>query len=319
MNRRRLFLTLVIVLVIGLAGCKKGDSRSVKTDTTIKKDTTTTFAVTTTLAVEGELKDYLELNGNVTARSTVDTYADTAGKLKHIYVKVGDIVRKDQVIADVDPSKPGMTFATSPVKASISGTVTEVPPQIGSMIAPNLPIARISKMNELQVDIYVAERFISKLKIGLPAIIKSEAFPGKVFTGRIRELSPVVDKISRTMEVKLSLNDPKKELKAGMFVAVKLITEEKEGIVKIPSEALIDRFGEKYVFVIGKDPTDPKKQVANKRVVVPGLRIDNQLEITSGLQGGEVIVIRGQTLLEDGSHVKVVSTMAPLESLDKVE
>ncbi len=61
--------------------------------------------------------------------------------MKILYVKVGDTVQKDQVIAEVDPSRPGMTFAASPVKASISGTVTQVPVQIGSVVAPNFHIA----------------------------------------------------------------------------------------------------------------------------------------------------------------------------------
>jgi len=210
MNRKKIVLVLIIISVLLIVGCKKITDNQEKRKTAIIENQITTFAVSTTLSVQGEIKDYLELNGDISARSTVDTYADTAGKLKNIYVKVGNSVRKGQIIADIDPSRPGMTFAASPVKASISGTVTEVPQQIGSVITPNLSIARISKMDELQVVIYVAERFISKLKIGLPAVIKSEAYPDIVFEGKIREISPVVDKVSRTIEVKLSLNDTKK-------------------------------------------------------------------------------------------------------------
>ncbi len=319
MNRKILTLVIIIFSILFIGGCKnktdnRGDSGAAKIE-----DQITTFAVSTTLAVKGDIKDYLELNGDISARSTVDTFADTAGKLKNLYVKIGDTVRKSQIIANVDPSRPGMTFAESPVKASISGTVTELPQQVGSVITPNLPIARISKMDELQVTVYVAERFISKLKIGLPAVIKSEAFPDFVFEGRIREISPVVDKVSRTIEVKLSLKDTKNKLKAGMFAKVKLITEQKEGIVKIPSETLIKRFGESYVFVIKTDPQNSEKNIAEKRLVVTGLRIDNQLEIVNGLTAGEEVVIRGQTLLDDGSPVKVVSTTAPLKSSDTVE
>jgi len=317
MNKKSLLLVIITILIFWSA-CKKPDQKDPNPAENTDEQVTV-FAVSTTTAVQGEIKDYLELNGDISARATVDTYADTAGKLKNIYVKVGDTVRKDQIIADVDPSRPGMTFASSPVKASISGTVTEVPLQIGSVITPNLPIARISKMDELQVVIYVAERFISKLSIGLPAVIKSEAFPDISFEGKIREISPVVDKVSRTIEVKLSLIDSTNKLKSGMFAKVKLITEEKEGIVKVPSEVLITRFGESYVFVIKNSPLDSKTDVAEKRSVVSGLRIDNQLEILNGLEEGEVVVIRGQTLLEDDSPVKVVSTVAPLESSDTVE
>jgi len=320
MNKKRILYTIILLTIfILISACSNKTKETSEDIQGMDDEQITVFAVSTTLSVEGEIKDYLQLNGDIAAKTTVDTFADTAGKLKNLYVKVGDFVRKDQIIAEVDPSRPGMTFATSPVKASISGTVTQVPVQIGSVVAPNFPIAKISKMDELEVILYVAERFISKMRIGLPAVIKTEAFPGEIFKGEISELSPVVDKISRTMEVKLKVEDPDSRLKAGMFAGVKLITEEKVGIVKIPAEAMIKRFGESYVFVLKDDPDSSDRQLAQKRQIVPGLRIDNQIEITQGLTGGEEIVIRGQTLLDDNSPIKVVSTVAPIESTDIVE
>jgi len=320
MNRKKSIITaFAIIILILVAGCNRKNGTASKDSGKKAAKEVTIFAVSTTRAVKGEIKDYLQLNGDVTARTTVDTFAETTGKLKNIYVKVGDSVRKNQVIADVDPSRPGMTFVASPVKASISGTVTLLPVQIGSVIVPNLPVAKISKMDELQVILYVAERFISKIKVGLPAIITTEAYPGEIFSGRIRELSPVVDPVSRTMEVKLSVQDKKSKLKAGMFAEVKLITEVKENIVKIPAEALISRFGETYVFMLGPGTTSSGGQIAKKVPVTPGLRIDNQLEIIAGLSGGNEIVVQGQSLLEDGSHVKIVSTVPPLASTDTLK
>lgn len=319
MNKEKLNPAIITFLILFLLlGCKQTDP-SAKNSSDKEEEQVTVFAVSTTLAVQGEIKDYLQLNGDIAARTTVDTFADTAGKLKSLYVKVGDTVRKDQIIAEIDPSRPGMTFAASPVKASISGTVTQVPVQIGATVAPNLPIAKISKMEELEVILYVAERYISRMKVGLPAVIKTEAFPGELFTGSIRELSPVVDQSSRTMEIKLHLDDKTSRLKAGMFAKVKVITEEKKGIVKIPAEAIINRFGEYYVFVVKEDTNASSRGIVERRMVVPGLRIDNQLEIISGLLDGDVIVIRGQTLLEDGLFVKVVSTVEPLEITDEVQ
>ncbi|RKX87624.1 MAG: efflux RND transporter periplasmic adaptor subunit [Spirochaetes bacterium] len=316
MNKKLKSITVItIISLLFFSACNK---QAAETSKKSEEETVTSFAVSTTLAVKGEIKDYLQLNGDIAAKTTVDTFADTAGKLKILYVKVGDTVQKDQVIAEVDPSRPGMTFAASPVKASISGTVTQVPVQIGSVVAPNFPIAKISKMDELEVILYVAERFISKMRIGLPAVIKTDAFPGEIFRGSISELSPVVDNISRTMKIKLKLEDPKSLLKAGMFAVVKLITEEKEDIVKIPAEALIKRFGENYVFVIKEDPSSDR-QLAEKREVISGLRIDNQLEIIKGLDGGEEIVIRGQTLLDNNSPIKVISTITPIDSTDIVD
>ncbi len=320
MNRKIIHSCLITLIVLFLLlGCSKKTDSVFKGSADKTEESVTVFAVSTTVAVKGEIKNYLQLNGDIAARTTVDTFADTAGKLKTLYVKVGDTVRKDQIIAEIDPSRPGMTFAASPVKASISGTVTQVPVQIGANVAPNLPIVKISKMDELEVILYVAEKFISRMRVGLPAVIKTEAFPGKLFTGSIRELSPIVDQSSRTMEIKLHLDDKTSGLKAGMFAEVKIVTEEKKGIIKIPAEAMINRFGEYYVFIIREDPESAERNIAEKRQVVPGLKIDNQQEIISGLKDGDVIVARGQTLLEDGLFVKVVSTIEALKITDEVQ
>ena len=316
MNRKRILLILISILIL-VSGCKN-TNKSDKNSSEINNEQITVFAVSTTTAVQGEIKDYLQLNGDIAARTTVDTFADTAGKIKNIFVEIGDIVRKNQIIAEIDPSRPGMTFAASPVKASISGTVTKVTVQIGATVAPNIPIVKISKMDELEVVLFIAERFISKMSVGLPAVIKTEAFPGEVFTGSIREISPVVDKNSRTMEIKLNIDDTTSRLKAGMFAEVKIITEEKENIVKIPAEAMINRFGEYYVFVVNKNSDNTDISTVEKKIVTPGLRIDNQLEIKSGLAAGDILVIRGQTLLEDGLFVKVVSTVEPLSITNEI-
>lgn len=322
MNKKSILIFIITILIF-LSGCNildRSDKNTSDKNTSEKNDEQLTiFAVSTTVAVKGEIKDYLQLNGDIAARTTVDTFADTAGKIKNIFVRVGDTVRKNQIIAEIDPSRPGMTFAASPVKASISGTVTRVTVQIGATVAPNIPIVKISKMDELEVILYIAERFISKMSVGLPAVIKTEAFPGKQFTGTIREISPVVDTKSRTMEMKLSINDTSSRLKAGMFAEVKIITEEKKDIVKIPTEAMINRFGEYYVFIVKTDSDNSERSIVEKRTVIPGLRIDNQLEITNGLEENDILVIRGQTLLEDGLFVKVVSTVEPLSVTDEVK
>ena len=153
---------------------------------------------------------------------------------------------------------------------------------------------------------------------GLPAEMRFEAYPDRIFTGRIRELSPVIDPQSRTLEVKISISDGTEKLKAGMFGEVKLVTAEKEGVVKVPSECLVSRFGEDFVFTVertGEAQMGSAKQVK----VTSGIEIDRMLEITSGIGSGDEVVYRGQTLLEEGSKVRVVETVQPFSDDDEVE
>jgi multidrug efflux pump subunit AcrA (membrane-fusion protein) len=303
---------------------------------------TTVFAVSTTEAVKGQLKNYLEVNGDVVTETTVQTFPDTAGKLTGLYVELGDRVRKDQVIAEIDPSRPGMKFEASPVKAPISGTVTDLPAQAGSTVSQQTSVAQISDMSALQVKTDVAERFISQVQRGLRAIITTEAYPDRVYEGRVAELSPVVDPQARMMEVKIDFTRGSGGLKAGMFVNVRIVTEEKEGVVKLPVDCVVERFGEKYVYVVkpadsdpadsdpaatdsadaqgeGESGDDPPALTVEQRPVKTGIEIDQKVEILEGVEAGEEVVYRGQTLLEEGSRVKVVSTVDPLSSEDVLE
>jgi multidrug efflux pump subunit AcrA (membrane-fusion protein) len=272
----------------------------------------TVFAVNTTTAVQGQIHDYLDINGDVVTKGTVDVFADTAGKVISLSIDVGDRIEKDQVIAEVDPSRPGMKFVASPVKSPIEGTVVAVPVQIGSTVAPSFPIATVSRTEELQIQTEVAERFISKMKLGLRAIIRFEAFPDERFNARIIEISPVVDPQSRTLGLKLALDRQDNRIKTGMFAKIKIITEKKNNIVKIPAQCLIKRYGVYYVFVVNGDRVE-------KREVNPGIEIDNKLEVTAGLVPDEVVVIRGQTLLEDNAKVRIVDQIQPLETEDFIQ
>jgi multidrug efflux pump subunit AcrA (membrane-fusion protein) len=311
--------------VFVFTGCGKKTEASVGADAAAKDSrlvkgeaVATVFAVNTTKAVRGGITNYLELNGDVETKSTVDIFADTMGKLVSLKIRVGDRITKDQVIAEVDPSRPGSVFVASPVKSPIAGTITSIPVNIGSTVSQATPIARITTTDSLQIRTDVAERFISRIRVGLDALLEFEAYPGESFGARISELSPVVDPQTRTLEVKLNLDRPDRRIKAGMFASIKIITERKDNIVKIPADGVVRRFGEAFVFVVKPDPASPSAGIVERRVVTPGILIDNKIEIVGGLSPDEVIVIQGQTLLEDKSAVKVVGEVAPLPVSDRI-
>lgn len=268
------------------------------------------FAANTMLAVKGPIQDYIALSGDIIAGSTVDTYSDAAGKITRLFVSVGDKVNRGDRIAAVDPSRPGMTFRESIVTAPIGGTIVALPAQIGMTISQAVPLARIAGGGALEIRLFVAERFISRMAMNLPCEIVLDAWPGDVFRGSISEISPTVDPTSRTMEVRVNVNNPGSKLKAGMFAKAKIITERKNNVVKIPAGAVINRFGERYVFTV--DMTNPQDPIARKRIIVEGILIDGILEVTEGLAAGEEIVIRGMSLLEDGSRINIIERLAPL-------
>lgn len=274
------------------------------------------FAVATTTAVSGSLYDYLDLSGDVEPASTVEAYADTAGKLTRLYVDVGDYVKKGQVIAEVDPSRPGVEFVPSPVRAPISGTVVSLPLHIGSTVVQSLAVARISDLTDLEIVASVPERFIGRMQQGARAIVTFAAYPGETFQAVLTETSPVVDRNTRSLEIRLSFTSRDPRIKPGMFAQFKLITEERRNTVKIPEEALLSRDGSTFVFVVQR--TDDAARV-ERREVVPGIRISGKAEILEGLSAGEEVVVEGQSFLDDGVKVQVVKQVPPLPVEDRVE
>jgi len=268
------------------------------------------FAVNTMAAASGQIRDYLALSGDIIASSMVDTYSDAAGKVSRLYVSVGSRVQRGDPVAAVDPSRPGMEFVASVVRAPVAGTVIALPAQVGMTVSQAVPLARISGGAGLETRLYVAERFISKINLNQPCEITLDAYPGEIFRGSITEVSPTVDTTSRTMEIRVGVENPGARLKAGMFAKVRIITETKEGVVKIPASAVVNRFGEQYVFSV--DKAAPGAPVARKRVIVPGIVIDGIMEVRQGIAPDEEIVVRGQTLLEEGSRVNIIERLAPL-------
>ena len=300
------YVLFILLITLILSGCGRGGKSDAATATV------PVFAVNTILATQGQIQDYITLSGDIFAGSTVDVYSEAIGRVTEIFVSVGSRVEKGDRIASVDPSRPGMTFRHSIATAPISGTIIMIPAQIGMTVTQAVPLVRIAGGGGLEIRLNVAERFISRMAMNLPCEITLDAWPGEVFHGSVSEVSPTVDLASRTMEVRVNVNDSGSKLKSGMFAKVRVITERKNNIVKIPASAVINRFGEQYVYVIGQDEEDPEINIVVKRIVTPGILIDGVIEITGGLEPNEEVVVRGQTLLDDGSRVNIIDRVTPL-------
>jgi len=298
---RIVFLVIIVILIVILVGggvlAYLGSTSTMFRVDESEKEVST--AVIVTKAVRGPVANLFQTNGEIVSASSVDTYADTRGILARLHVELGDYVLANQVIAEVDPSQPGFTYALSPVRARVSGTVTSLPLNQGAAVSMQTLIATIGDLDRLQVVAAIPERYISQIRIGLPSDIYLEAWPGYAIPTRVSEIDPVVDPASRTMGIKMDI--PRDELKAraGMYAEVRLTTEEKEEVVKIPTDAVLRRFEDTFVFVVEND-------IAVKRSVVLGISQDGIVEVVEGVEAGENVVIQGQTLLEDAARVRVL-------------
>jgi membrane fusion protein, multidrug efflux system len=343
---------IALLSLVALSGCRRQEAGAAANATQgpglpgAVTNAPTVFAVSVSTVAKGELQDYLEFGGDVTARTSLDITPDTSGRVAEVRVELGAMVQKDQIVAMVDPSRPGLSFELSPVRAPMAGTITAINVVAGSMVSPQLALARVARTDQLQVSMPVAERFVAKIRPRQRAVVRFDAYPGERFEARVSEISPVLDPNSRTMGVKLEFSRPDPRIKAGMFARITLITEVRSNTVIIPEQAVINRFGETFVFVVeasdeeaisnaldgaqlvasqDEEPQDeatraraigaeraPAKPVGprvRRQIIRRGIRVDDLQEVLEGLQPGDLIVVRGQSLLEDGSPVNVVSQL----------
>ncbi len=267
-------------------GGEKGDTAVAVETATVEKDT---------------ISQFIRINGDVVADNTVDIYSDTSGKIESQLIEEGDYVKKDEILAMVDPSQPGRNFSNSIVSSTINGTVTSLHFQVGDTITTQTPIATIGDLKDLQIETYIPERFISLVTVGLKAAISFEALNGETFNGSITEISPVVDTKSRSLAVTLELKDYDERIRVGMFSSIKLITKFSEDSIVIPRGALSSYYDENIVYVVSTD------NMVERREVETGLLSEEMVEIISGLSVGEEIVLQGQSSLSDGSAVRIVT------------
>lgn len=302
MKSTKLFAFAGTVLLVSALffGCNKKSS-SEETEQAAE----TVFAVNVYKAVPETLDNYLEFGGDVQTASSVDIYPDVqSGKISAIFVKVGDKVEKDQVLCEVDASRPGMDYKNSPIKAPVAGTITSFPYNIGQTVAASMPVGKISSTGTLEVKTNVAERFVSRVAMNQKAELTFDAYPGEKFPAILVEIDPVLDTSSRTLGIKLVQTPPDSRLKAGMYARIKLVTDTKKNTIVIPDNVIVTRNEEDIVYIV-----DSMTNTVKASPIKKGIRVDDKQEILSGITPGDLVVIKGQALLSDGAKVNVVSIM----------
>ncbi|MDR2446858.1 MAG: efflux RND transporter periplasmic adaptor subunit [Treponema sp.] len=246
------------------------------------------------------IENTILINGDILTGRDVSIYPTVAGKLSELRLKIGDPVARGQVVALVDPSRPGEVFSQSPIVSTISGTIMSSPIAAGNTVSATTAIYTVGDLSNLLVETFVPERYVSSVQKGLPAAVSMEAFPGETFMAAVDEVSPVLDPSSRTLRIRLKFNQRDSRVKAGMFAQVSLVTHRRIGVKVIPRDALINTYGVYIVFTVDDDGRARRKEVAL------GLESESMVEIAEGLALGERVIVAGQNFLSDGDPVRVV-------------
>ena len=251
-------------------------------------------------AAQGEIYEELEFWGDIRGEREVTIFPKVPGKLSRKIKTAGDTVKVNEPIAYIDRDEPAMDFAEAEVRSPIDGTISHYYVDIGESVFPGqTPIAIVTSLNRVVVEIYATKKELTRMFKGQKARIKIDALAGRVFHGKITEIEPLIDPVTRKSKVEIVVENRKGLLKAGIFATVEIITKTHRNIV-VPKTAVLERLDKEVVFVVDKE---------NRAKIVPvvtGIRAAEKIEIKSGLKEGEKVIFKGNYALSEGTKVKVL-------------
>lgn len=194
------------------------------------------------------------------------------------------------------------------LEAPFSGFVVARHFDPGEAVSPMArPVLEIVNIDTVYAEGAFSELEVPKIREGAEAKVRIDAFGDEVFSGTISSISQEVDRLTRTVTVRVELANPDHRLKAGMSGSIDIDMGVRESVA-VPRIALVGRRGrDARVFVLQGDT------VAERHVTV-NPRFTEYLPVESGLEAGEVVVVWGQSRLRDGDRVRVDDTAAPSES-----
>ncbi len=178
-----------------------------------------------------------------------------------------------------------------------SGVVTKKDVVHGHKLSAGDMPYEITDLSSVWVLADVYESDLARTRVGMPATLSLQAIPNKTFTGRVLFIDPVLDSKTRTAKVRIAFANPRGELRPEMFGEVTLRARAREGL-RIPSDAVIDSGTKKVVFVsLGEGKFQPRE-------VELGQSDGDHVEVVSGLEPGQQVVVRANFLVDSESRLK---------------
>jgi len=194
-------------------------------------------------------------------------------------------------------------LARTVIRAPIDGILDSREIEVGTMVAPGTPVARIVDTNPVKITGGVPERYATDIRPGAEAAVTFDVLPDQVFTGRITYVGAVVNPRNRTFPVEFRLPNPGGFIKPEMVANVSLVRRTLDDAVVIPQEALVRVENGYEVFVVEQEGD---AQVVRSRPVELGPAQENQVVIRSGLEPGDQLIVVGQQTVAAGDRVTVV-------------
>lgn len=298
MSMKKIIIILLLVALLGFIGFRAYVNYTAKKKAASQPVAEKIVPVETVLPSTLEIIDRIHASANIQAESEVTLYSKVMGKITTNLVKMGSVVQPGQTVAVVSRDEIGFEFKDFEVKSDVKGVVARLLQNPGAAVNPAVPLMTLVAIDRVKAVAAVDEKKIRFIKMGQAAQVTLEAYPGDVFKAVVTNISPVANPVNRTIEVELTLPNPGYRIKPGMYAEADWIESKRSALV-VPLTAVVDRAGQKYVFL-------PDGGQAQLTPVTTGVVAGDVIEILSGLAEGQRVVTIGAAQLNDKDKIKII-------------
>lgn len=218
--------------------------------------------------------------------------------------KAGTLKEKDESYHQLHISEAELQLARSQkrktvIKAPFDGYIGFKDISPGSYVKPGEDLVVLDDFDPVKVEFRLAETLLDRISVGKEVQVEVEGFPDSIYPATIEAIDSNIDPMGHNIRVRATLSNKEDLFKPGLFVKVKLLLSSHENVIMIPETALESRGNQEFVYVVDQG-------LARYTPVRPGGRNGEKVEILSGLQPGQIVIVAGQMKVQDRFPVMVV-------------
>jgi len=214
-----------------------------------------------------------------------------------------DAAKAELQRAEATANLANYNLDVSIMEAPFSGVIASKNAEVGDVInpmmggfSPTSGVVTLVDYSRVKIQIDVSYEDIVRIRKGMPAYLNVEAFPGKDFPGEVFVVNKAADPATKKFHVEISANNPERMLRPNTFGEIMIEVSSHEDALAVPQKAILEN---KFLFIVNDDRTVTKKEVTL------GLQNTNLVEVTTGLEAGDFVVVEGNYGLEDGEKVEI--------------
>lgn len=228
--------------------------------------------------------------------------------------RVLDESRAALQVAEAQVALAQARLARMRVVAPFDGTVGLSNIHLGDYVKDGADLVNLEDTSQLLVDFRLPERYQPRIAPGQSVEVALDALPGQTFAARVQAVDPLLDANGRSIAVRAALQaSAGSALRPGMFARVTTVFATQADALMVPEEAIVPQGGKQFVVTLIREGEGQSARSISRRVEVQlGVRRGAQVQVLSGLQAGQTVVIAGQQRLQrDGTAVRVVNMDKP--------